>query len=265
MLRRRGSLGLLTSTMYGPVAHHLHVARLAWRVVGTKQRGPGRVADADDLEAAVPVGGVHSIADHLEPQGVAQAVVLPEGGWPARPAQIEDLEPGAAAGHVGPPAAHDEAHRFVGGHPWPPQLQWGGLHRSQMEAITRVAAAAAPPLVVAGDFNAAPWSHTVGELAERGGVRPVRRSLDVSKTFFPFPGVGLPLDHVLVSDAKLLAVRNRVPEPIRKRRSPMLPTAGASQEAALRARVAPGGHPRIGRWRRLHRRWHQSGSAGHRR
>jgi endonuclease/exonuclease/phosphatase (EEP) superfamily protein YafD len=89
---------------------------------------------------------------------------------------------------------------FVGGHPWPPQLQWGALHRSQMEAITRVAASAEAPLVVAGDFNAAPWSYTIGELAERAQVRLVRRQLDLSKTFYPFPGFGLPLDHVLVSN-----------------------------------------------------------------
>jgi endonuclease/exonuclease/phosphatase (EEP) superfamily protein YafD len=94
----------------------------------------------------------------------------------------------------------DGAFTFVGGHPWPPQLQWAGLHRSQMEAITRVAAAAAPPLVVAGDFNAAPWSHTMRELAEHSQVRLVRRGLDLTKTFYPLPGFGLPLDHVLVSD-----------------------------------------------------------------
>lgn len=96
--------------------------------------------------------------------------------------------------------AGDKSFTFVGGHPWPPQLQWGALHRSQMEAITRVAAAAEPPLLVAGDFNAAPWSHTVRELAERSEARLVRRQLDLSKTFYPFPGLGLPLDHVLVSD-----------------------------------------------------------------
>jgi endonuclease/exonuclease/phosphatase (EEP) superfamily protein YafD len=96
--------------------------------------------------------------------------------------------------------ADDKSFTFVGGHPWPPQLQWGALHRSQMEAITRVAAAAEPPLLVAGDFNAAPWSHTVRELAERSEVRLVRRQLDLTKTFYPFPGFGLPIDHVLVSD-----------------------------------------------------------------
>ncbi|HMQ29714.1 MAG TPA: endonuclease/exonuclease/phosphatase family protein [Chloroflexaceae bacterium] len=96
--------------------------------------------------------------------------------------------------------AGDKSFTFVGGHPWPPRLQWGALHRGQMGAITRVAAAAEPPLLVAGDFNAAPWSHTVRELAERSEVRLVRRQLDLTKTFYPFPGFGLPLDHVLVSD-----------------------------------------------------------------
>lgn len=90
---------------------------------------------------------------------------------------------------------------FVGGHPWAPQPQWGALHRSQMELITRVAEAAAPPLIVAGDFNAAPWSHTMRALAERATVRLVRRELGLTKTFRPVPGFGLPLDHVLVSAA----------------------------------------------------------------
>lgn len=89
----------------------------------------------------------------------------------------------------------------VGGHPWAPQPQWGALHRLQMELITRVAEAAAPPLIVAGDFNAAPWSHTMRALAERADARPVARELGLTKTFRPVPGFGLPLDHVLVSAA----------------------------------------------------------------
>jgi endonuclease/exonuclease/phosphatase (EEP) superfamily protein YafD len=88
---------------------------------------------------------------------------------------------------------------FVGGHPWPPQLRWGALHRSQMEAITSVAASAAPPLLIAGDFNAAPWSHTMGRLAEQARALPIRRGLDLTKTWRPLPGFGLPIDHVLVT------------------------------------------------------------------
>jgi endonuclease/exonuclease/phosphatase (EEP) superfamily protein YafD len=89
---------------------------------------------------------------------------------------------------------------FVGGHPWPPQPRWGDLHRRQMQAIGGVAAGAPPPRIVAGDFNAAPWSYSLRQLAEQADVRLVRRHLDVSKTWQPLPGIGLPLDHVLVSE-----------------------------------------------------------------
>jgi endonuclease/exonuclease/phosphatase (EEP) superfamily protein YafD len=89
---------------------------------------------------------------------------------------------------------------LVGGHPWPPQPQWGQLHRDQMLEIIRVAELATGPLIVAGDFNAAPWSHTMQLLAERAAVRQVRQPLDLTKTWHLLPPVGLPLDHVLVSD-----------------------------------------------------------------
>jgi endonuclease/exonuclease/phosphatase (EEP) superfamily protein YafD len=89
---------------------------------------------------------------------------------------------------------------LVGGHPWPPRPQWGQLHRDQMLAITQVAEASSGPLIVAGDFNAAPWSYTMRQLAERAGVRQVRRPLDMTKTWHLLPLVGLPIDHVLVSD-----------------------------------------------------------------
>lgn len=89
---------------------------------------------------------------------------------------------------------------FVGGHPWPPQPQWGNLHRRQMQEITRVAAGAASPLIVAGDFNAAPWAYSVYRLASDAAVRVVRADFDLGKTWQPLPGVGLPLDHILVSN-----------------------------------------------------------------
>jgi endonuclease/exonuclease/phosphatase (EEP) superfamily protein YafD len=90
---------------------------------------------------------------------------------------------------------------LVGGHPWPPQPQWGQLHRDQMLEITRVAAGVSDPLIVAGDFNAAPWSFIMRQLGERAAVRQARPQFDLSKTWFLAPFVGLPLDHVLVSDA----------------------------------------------------------------
>lgn len=88
---------------------------------------------------------------------------------------------------------------FVGGHPWPPQPRWGALHRAQMEAIIAVAAEAEGPLIVAGDFNAAPWSHTLRRLGAEGEVVAIRQGFDLTKTWRPFPGFGLPVDFVLVS------------------------------------------------------------------
>jgi endonuclease/exonuclease/phosphatase (EEP) superfamily protein YafD len=95
--------------------------------------------------------------------------------------------------------AADQAFTFVGGHPWPPLPQWGDLHRSQMQAITTVAEQAAKPLIVAGDFNAAPWSYTVRELASASQATPIRSLFEIPRTWRPFPGFGLPIDHVLVS------------------------------------------------------------------
>jgi endonuclease/exonuclease/phosphatase (EEP) superfamily protein YafD len=88
---------------------------------------------------------------------------------------------------------------FVAGHPWPPLPQWAQLNRDQMLDITAVAAAAEHPLIVAGDFNASQWSFLLQDLAERANVRQVRAPLDFSKTFFPNPVTGLPLDHLLLS------------------------------------------------------------------
>jgi endonuclease/exonuclease/phosphatase (EEP) superfamily protein YafD len=89
---------------------------------------------------------------------------------------------------------------FIGGHPWPPQPQWGQLHRNQMLEITRIASRSSTPLIVAGDFNAAPWSYMMQNLSESANVENVRQQFDITKTWFPVPFFGLPLDHVLVSD-----------------------------------------------------------------
>ncbi|NJM05755.1 endonuclease/exonuclease/phosphatase family protein [Candidatus Gracilibacteria bacterium] len=88
---------------------------------------------------------------------------------------------------------------LVGGHPWPPQLRWGALHRSQMAAISQVAAQATAPRLIVGDFNAVPWSYTIRQLVEQADVLPIRQPVDLTKTWRPLPFFGLPVDHVLVS------------------------------------------------------------------
>lgn len=89
---------------------------------------------------------------------------------------------------------------FVGGHPWAAQPQWVRLHRYQMADITKIAAESSGRLIVAGDFNATQWSHTLEHLAQSANVRNIRRPFDLSKTFFPGASIGLSLDHVLISD-----------------------------------------------------------------
>jgi endonuclease/exonuclease/phosphatase (EEP) superfamily protein YafD len=97
---------------------------------------------------------------------------------------------------------------LVGGHPWPPQLRWGALHRVQMAAISQVAALAPPPRLIVGDFNAAPWSYVTRQLAEQARVLPIRAPVDLTKTWRPLPLFGLPVDQVLVgAEWEVLAQR----------------------------------------------------------
>ena len=88
---------------------------------------------------------------------------------------------------------------FVGGHPWPPLGRWGALHRAQMTDIARVATDTPHPLVVAGDFNASPWSFVVDDLRQSAGVRDAQRGFGVRNTWWLNRFVALPIDQILVS------------------------------------------------------------------
>lgn len=94
----------------------------------------------------------------------------------------------------------DTPFTFVGGHSWPPQPRWGQLHRDQVGSITSVASQSIHPLIVAGDFNASQWSFAVQDLSRQAGVANILRPFDLTKTSSPVPLIGLPIDHVLLSD-----------------------------------------------------------------
>ncbi|MEO1274436.1 MAG: endonuclease/exonuclease/phosphatase family protein [Pseudomonadota bacterium] len=78
--------------------------------------------------------------------------------------------------------------------PWP----WPHGQAPQAERIAELLGDLPEPLVIAGDFNAAPWSHTVDLIAEATGTR-ITPGLRLS---FQPPDLwpGLPIDHVLVSE-----------------------------------------------------------------
>lgn len=89
---------------------------------------------------------------------------------------------------------------LVGGHPWPPIDRWANLHALQVADVQRVAEQVAGPLIVAGDFNAAPWSFALRQLQKATGVQDTRRGLGGLTTWFGPPPVRLSLDHVFASD-----------------------------------------------------------------
>jgi endonuclease/exonuclease/phosphatase (EEP) superfamily protein YafD len=99
-----------------------------------------------------------------------------------------------------------EAVTLVGGHPCPPIDRWANLHALQVGDVQRVAAQAEKPLIVAGDFNAAPWSFVLRQLQQAADVQDTRRGFGGLTTWAGPPLVHLSLDHVFASDE--LAVQN---------------------------------------------------------
>ena len=90
---------------------------------------------------------------------------------------------------------------FVGAHPWPPLPRWAGLHRRQMADVSRVAAEArSEALLVAGDFNASPWSYTVRTLERSANVSDAGLGFGFGNTWRLAPFFALPIDQVLVSE-----------------------------------------------------------------
>lgn len=78
--------------------------------------------------------------------------------------------------------------------PFPYRQHWQiDQLETQLQTIPR-------PIILAGDFNAAPWSYAVHRIAQATNTQVVggrRASFDLS--FHPYlPSVGLPIDHVLL-------------------------------------------------------------------
>ncbi|TKT81261.1 endonuclease/exonuclease/phosphatase family protein [Aquamicrobium sp. LC103] len=87
------------------------------------------------------------------------------------------------------------------GWPWPFDQQW------QVPIVAPLAAKLSDTAILAGDFNAAPWSNTVRSIADAGQLRVVR---GIGPTYLDgaFPdglrrSIGLPIDNVLVKGGVL--------------------------------------------------------------
>lgn len=81
------------------------------------------------------------------------------------------------------------------------------------------------PMIVAGDFNATPWSQTLKNITETSKTRSVegvRPSWFVSGTLaHAAQWVGLPLDHILISE-RISAIRVETLEPVGSDHLPLL-------------------------------------------
>ncbi len=81
---------------------------------------------------------------------------------------------------------------------WPyPYQQWSQITglKSKLKKITR-------PILLGGDFNAAPWSNTVQKIAEYTDTKVVSglRYTLFKKLIFFLPSIGLPIDHILMPE-----------------------------------------------------------------
>ncbi|MER0239084.1 endonuclease/exonuclease/phosphatase family protein [Fulvimarina sp. MAC8] len=82
--------------------------------------------------------------------------------------------------------------------PWPYQ-QW-----PQIKALSPILSELQAPLIIGGDFNAAPWSAALDVYADATNTHPVKR---IGASFAPYAlpvswksFIGLPIDNIFVSD-----------------------------------------------------------------
>ncbi|MFZ1989162.1 MAG: endonuclease/exonuclease/phosphatase family protein, partial [Alphaproteobacteria bacterium] len=86
-------------------------------------------------------------------------------------------------------------------HPLGPMQDWmARRRRGGLEALAKWASSMDAPVVLAGDLNVTPQSELFGQLLRQGHLFDTARGKFPPPTWLtPVPGLGLRLDHVLVS------------------------------------------------------------------
>jgi endonuclease/exonuclease/phosphatase (EEP) superfamily protein YafD len=72
----------------------------------------------------------------------------------------------------------------------------------QVQTIKPIFTHIQTPSIIAGDFNAVPWSHTVKEIEKASNTKTIeglRWTIELKDQLPHFPYIKLPIDHVLVS------------------------------------------------------------------
>lgn len=124
---------------------------------------------------------------------LAEASVIDLLGVPAIDARLE-LGPGDAV-------------RFIGVHLEPPMsAREAGQRNAQLDLVGELALAEPGPLVVAGDFNLTPYSPVFADWLENTALTDTRRGRGFGMSWpVSLPILGIPIDHVLVSEDFLVA------------------------------------------------------------
>lgn len=97
--------------------------------------------------------------------------------------------------------------RFIATHPYPPfNARCTDQLVAHLDGVAEAAATATLPCIVAGDFNAAPWSRPYRRLVAKSGLADSALGRGVQPTWHAhLPAPRIPIDHVLVpADATVL-------------------------------------------------------------
>jgi len=138
----------------------------------------------------------------IHPRGDARGLAVLS-KFPLRDVAVSIFDEPVTPAHSFTVSAHGQNIRFVSLHPYTP-LRTLARRDAHMRAVAK--AYAAPqntPLVVAGDFNATPWSPVMKTFMRQTGLKSARAGhgiLPTWPTFLPASFLRIPIDHILVSD-----------------------------------------------------------------
>jgi endonuclease/exonuclease/phosphatase (EEP) superfamily protein YafD len=164
-------------------------------------------ADVVVLEERDRDDGAQRIAGHLTSYPHSFIERRPHGAivfsrWPIVSAELLPLAdaPGVLAARVTLDWNGTEV-TVLGAHlHWPLGPQSSRLRNAELAGIASFAASRKEPVIVAGDFNVAPWSHNFSGTLERSGLRDCAAGHGLAPSWpAQFPPLGIRIDHCWAS------------------------------------------------------------------
>jgi endonuclease/exonuclease/phosphatase (EEP) superfamily protein YafD len=151
------------------------------------------------LQALEPLQAAYPFAHHM-PRTDGRGIAL----WsklPCDAVEIRPLDESRFLAAVGRVSIAGKEVTVVGAHPtWPMGAVPSHNRNAAFAELARLAAKQSGPVMILGDFNCTSWSPHFQDLLQEGRLRDSRRGFGVQPTWPTWmPGVGIPIDHCLVS------------------------------------------------------------------